>query len=83
MNSSAELTGLVPTGVVTVMSETPDPDGEVASISVPEMTMKLAVSEAKLTCVASVNPVPTMVTEVPPALRPAPGLTAVTAGAAS
>ena len=84
MNWSAALVTLVATGVVTVTSTLPaDPAGEVAAISVPETTEYVAAARPKSTALAPVKPVPVMVTAVPPAGRPATGLTALTVGATS
>ena len=53
-------------------------------ILVANTTVKLAAATpAKVTLVAPVNPVPVMVTAVPPAFGPEFGLTPVTAGAAA
>ncbi len=53
-------------------------------IEVSELTVKLVAALApKSTAVAPVNPVPVMVTDVPPAAGPVFGLTAVTVGAAT
>ena len=54
-------------GVVTVTSAIPEPAGEVAVILISELTVKLvAAVEPNLTAVAPVNPVPVIVTVVPP-----------------
>ncbi len=51
-------------------------------IAVSETTVKLAARTApKVTLVAPLNPVPVMVTLVPPAVGPELGVTAVTDGA--
>ena len=42
----------------------------------------MAGKDPKLTALAPVKPVPVMVTELPPAIEPATGVTAVTVGAA-
>ncbi len=50
-------------------------------IWVGETTVRfVAASPPKVTAVAPMKPVPVMVTEVPPAMVPEAGLTAVTAG---
>jgi hypothetical protein len=74
----------VPFEVVTVTSVLPaDPDGDVAVIEVAERTLtEVALAEPNLTAEAPRKPVPVMVTGVPPANGPTPGLTAVTVGAA-
>ncbi len=76
---------LVPLGVVTVTSMAPAaPAGEVAVTEVGDVTeTEVAGEEPKSTALAPVNPVPAMVTTVPPARGPARGLREVTAGAAS
>jgi hypothetical protein len=72
----------VPFGVVTVTSTVPVPAGEVAVIDVGLLTTTpVAALAPKWTAVAPVNPVPVMVTVVPPAAGPDVGLTAVTVGA--
>ena len=86
MNSSAGwLSALSPTGVVTVTSTVPAPAGaETAVTEVAEVTVKLAAAAGpKLAPVAALNPVPVMVTEVPPARGPDTGVMALTAGRAS
>ncbi len=76
---------LGPTGVVTVTSTVPvAPVGDVTVSNVEEVTAYVvAATEPKSTAGAALNPEPVTVTEVPPAGRPATGLTAVTMGAAS
>jgi hypothetical protein len=76
---------LVPAGVVTVTSTvTPKvPAGEVAvQVMPPEVWQDTLVAgvEPKLTVESGVNPVPVMVTAVPPPGGPALGLTPVTVG---
>ncbi len=84
MNWSAANTALVPSGVVTVMSTTPDPDGASAVIDVADSTETLvAAVDPNETPVASVNPVPVIVTVVPPPDGPVAGDTEVTVGAAA
>lgn len=79
MNLSAATTGLVPPGVVTVMSTVPDPDGTVALIWVSDTTEKPAAGTVpKTTPVAPVKPVPVMVTD--DAAGPEEGLTPDTLG---
>jgi hypothetical protein len=78
---SAVLVGLVPPGVVTVTSTTPEPAGAVAVIWVSELTVTLVAAVApNLTDVAPVKPVPVIVTTVPPAAGPEVGLMPVTLG---
>jgi hypothetical protein len=79
---SAELVALVPPEVATVTSTVPaEPAGEAAVTLVALTTVKLAAAVVpNLTAVAPVNPVPVIVTDVPPAGRPATGFTAVTTG---
>ena len=83
MNWSAGLVALVPELVVAVTSTSPaGPAGETTTISLEETTIGFGAETApNLIAVAPVKPVPAMVTAVPPAGRPAPGLTAVTVGA--
>ena len=64
-------------------SAAPVPAGAVAVIEVDESIVKtagLAAVRRKSTPVAPVNPVPVMVTSVPPAAGPMAGLTPVTVG---
>jgi hypothetical protein len=71
----------VPPGVVTVMSTVPVPAGSVAVTEVSEFTVTpVAAAAPKWTAVASVNPVPKMVTGVPPLAGPAFWLSPVTVG---
>jgi hypothetical protein len=81
---SAELVALVPTGVVTVTSTVLAPVGELTVIELDDTTdTPVPGVEPNMTEVAALNPVPVTVTEVPPAGRPATGLTAKTVGTAS
>ena len=73
MKSSAVLVALVPTGVVTVTSTVPAPDGEIAVIEVADTPTRRSRRRAEHDGVAAMNPVPVMVTEVPPAGGPPPG----------
>jgi hypothetical protein len=75
----------VPPGFVTVTSTLPaDLAGVVTVIEVDETTVNdVAAVEPKWTAMASVKPVPVIVTGVPPASGPAPGLTPVTVGTGS
>ncbi|MEY9227933.1 hypothetical protein ABIF78_000256 [Bradyrhizobium japonicum] len=67
-----------------MISTVPAPAGETAVIEVAELTVKLvALVAPNFTAVAPDNAVPVMVTDVPPASRPAFGATDVTAGVAA
>jgi hypothetical protein len=83
VNWSAELVALVPELVIAVTSTTPtDPAGERTTTSVDETTIGFgAETVPNLIAVAPVKSVPVIVTAVPPAGRPAAGLTAVIVGA--
>ena len=74
----------VPPTLVTVTSTLPAAcAGAVAVIDVAELTVTLvAATPPKLTVSPAVNPVPVIVTDVPPAVGPLVGLTAVTVGGA-
>ena len=81
MNWSEDDVALVPPGVVTVTSTVPAPAGEIAVILVAELTVKLeALLIPNITVVAPVNPVPVIVTVVPPTNGPLVGEMLVTAG---
>src|SRR5205807_8275 len=82
VNLSAEVTGLVPAGVVTVTSTAPwAPAGAVTVIDVAVNAVTLPALAPKLTVgVPGVKLVPEMVTTVPPAVVPEPGLTPLTVG---
>jgi hypothetical protein len=83
VNWSAPLVALVPAGVVTVTSTLPAaPAGAVAVTDVADPTVKLAFVAPNFTDVAPVNPVPVIVTAVPPAVDPLLGVTPETVGAA-
>ena len=73
----------VPAALVAVMSIVPAAcTGDIAVICVSEFTVKLVAEVApKLTTVTLVRPEPVMVTDVPPAMEPAVGLTEVITGA--
>ena len=73
----------MPPGVVMVTSTIPAvPAGETAVIDVEEFTTTpVAALAPNLTVELLVNPVPVMVTEVPPTSGPAAGFIAVTVGA--
>jgi hypothetical protein len=74
----------VPLTVVTVTSTTPAAcAGAVAVIDVALFTVKLAGEPPNETAVAPVRSVPVMITDVPPAVGPADGLSATTVGAGS
>ena len=82
VNWSAGLVALVPPGPVTVMSTVPVPAGLAALICVTDVTVKLAAgAPPNLTAVAPVNPVPVIVTVVPPVGGPVAGVMDVTVGA--
>ena len=74
----------VPLGVVTLTFTVPVPGGEVTVSEVALVTsIEVPGFDApKSTAVAPVKPVPVTVTEVPPAVGPPEGLTAVTVGGA-
>jgi hypothetical protein len=81
---SAEPVAEVPPGVVTVTSTVPaEPAGELAVMLVALTTVnEVAAWVPKLTAVTgAMNPVPVMVTTVPPASGPAVGEISVTTGA--
>ena len=64
-------------------STVPLSDGEVAVMELELLTVKVAAAVLpNFTALAPVRPVPTTVTEVPPAKGPADGLMDVTVGAA-
>ncbi len=74
----------MPNGVVTVTSTVPVPAGLSAVIEVSLTTLTfVAAVVPKSTAVAPVNPVPVIVTRVPPAVEPLVGLRPVTTGAAA
>ena len=73
----------VPPTVVTLTSTVPVPAGDVAVICVAELTVKLLAAVApKVTAVAPENPVPVIVTDVPPVAGPDVGEIAATVGSA-
>jgi hypothetical protein len=85
VNRSLTEVALVPPGVVTVTSTVPPVAlaGEIAVIEVALLTVnEVADVPPNLTAVAPVNPVPVIVTEVPPAAGPLVGEMPVTVGAA-
>jgi hypothetical protein len=83
VNRSAAEVADVPPGVVTVTSTVAVPAGLFAVIVVSLTTIRsVATVEPKSTAVAPVNPVPVIVTGVPPAAVPLVGFKAVTVGAA-
>jgi hypothetical protein len=75
----------VPPGVVTVTSTVPaEPAGEVAVTLVALTTVTpVAAPLPKLTVTGAMNPVPVIVTSVPPASGPAVGEISVTGGTAA
>jgi len=75
---------LVPPGVVTVTSTTPEPAGEFAVIEAALTTVRLVAAVVpNLTAVVPVKFVPVIATSVPPASGPDVGLRPVTVGAAA
>ena len=82
VNLSAEVTALVPAGVVTVTSTAPwAPAGAVTVMDVAVKAVTLPALAPKLTVgVPGVKMVPEMVTTVPPVVGPPAGLIPVTAG---
>jgi hypothetical protein len=83
MNLSAALVVEVPPIVVTVMSTVPaEPAGDTAVIDEALTTAyELAAVVPNMTLLAPMNPVPVIVTDVPPAVLPVDGEIAVTVGA--
>ena len=81
---SALLVADEPPPLPTVTSTAPaDPAGETAVIDVAEFTVTLVAEvEPNFTVSPEANPVPVIVTDVPPAVVPAVGLTAVTVAGA-
>src|SRR5712692_7003710 len=78
---SAADASLAPLGVATTMSTFPVPEGETALIVSSRLTTNdVALEAPKWTAVAPVNPVPRMVTVVPPAVEPWLGETLTTVG---
>jgi hypothetical protein len=72
---------LVPAAVDTVTSTVPAPAGATAVICLAFLiAYDVALTPPNLTAVAPGNPVPVMVTVLPPAEPPDVGVTAVTAG---
>ena len=83
VNWSPEDVAEMPAGVVTFTSTVPVPAGLSAVIEVSLTTVIFVAAVApKSTAVAPVNPVPVIVTRVPPATGPLVGLRAVTVGTA-
>ena len=81
MNWSSVEVGEVPPGVVTVISTVPVPAASTAVICVDELTVKLAAAVLpKFTVDAPVNPLPVMITLVPPVAGPVTGFKPVVAG---
>ena len=71
----------MPSGRVTVTLTTLDPTGDVAVIWLAELTVyAVAAISPNLTAVISVNPVPVIVTAVPPDVGPLAGVMLVIAG---
>jgi hypothetical protein len=81
VNTSDDVAALVPPAVVTFTCTAPVPAGLVAVIIVAlETTRFVASAEPKETVAPFTNPVPLIVTVVPPAAGPANGDTDVTVG---
>ena len=75
MNCPAVTGAVVPSGLVTVTLTTPEPAGDVAVIWLAELTVyAVAAVSPNVTVVISVNPVPVIVTAVPPAVGPLAGV---------
>ena len=84
MNLSAVTAALVPLAAFTVMSRVPaDCAGATATICVLDFSANVADTEPNRTVIAPVNPVPVIVTDVPPAVGPDDGVIDVTVGAAT
>ena len=76
-----DVTEDVPEALATDTATVPVPDGEIAAIFVSLTTVNLdAFAFPKKTPVAPVNPLPVMVTWVPPFALPFDGLTPSTTG---
>ena len=71
---------LVPPGVVTLISTVPVPAGDVAVRLVADLNVTFAARVSNVTVDALVNPVPVIVTAVPPAAGPVAGEMLVTVG---
>ena len=82
VNWSLDEVADVPSAVVTVTSTVPVPAGLVATICVAVSLPIVAATPPNFTAVADARPVPVIVTVVPPAAGPEPGLIADTLGAA-
>ncbi len=66
---------LVPSGLVTVTLTIPEPAGDVTLIWLAELTVNpVAAVVPNVTAVISINPVPLIVTAVPPAVGPLAGV---------
>jgi hypothetical protein len=81
VNVSPATIALVPLGVVTLTSTVPVPAGDVAVRLVAELYVTLAATVPNATVDVLVNPVPVIVTAVPPAAGPLAGEMLVTIGA--
>jgi hypothetical protein len=83
VNLSAALVAEVPAIVATVTSTVPaDPAGDTAVIDDALTTVyEVAAVVPNITLLAPINPVPVIVTDVPPAVLPVDGEIAVTVGA--
>ena len=80
MNLSPGTIALIPLDVVTLTSTAPVPAGEVAVRLVAELYVTLAATVPNVTVDVLVNPVPVMVTAVPPVAGPLTGEMLVTLG---
>jgi hypothetical protein len=83
VNVSALLVTEVPYAVVTVTSTGPgEPEGDIAVMDVERLTVTFGeAAPPKLTLVVPMNPVPVIVTLVPPVAGPVVGATLITVGA--
>jgi hypothetical protein len=81
VNVSSATIALVPLGVVTFTSTVPVPAGDVAVRFVSELYVTLAARVPNVTVDVLVNPVPVMITAVPPVAGPLAGEMLVTVGA--
>ena len=80
-NRASALTRLVPAGLDARTSTVPEPDGATTDNSVSDTTSSFdPAREPNMTFVTPDKSVPVNVTTVPPAVRPNPGATPVTAG---
>ena len=81
VNCPAVTGALVPSGLVTVTLTIPEPTGDVTVIWLAELTVNpVAAVVPNVTAVISINPVPVIVTAVPPAVGPLTGVIRIIAG---